>query len=174
MIDERLAYHQFLSSDKPLDSIEDLATDSKDRPDVLVFDNPMAFVDGENEDYSSVVIIEFKRPMRNDYRNEEKKNPIDQVLDYILNIQSGSHTDGHGRLIQVTEQTPFYVYIICDLTPTLKRQAIKSNFKTTPDRKGYFFLHSELNAYIEIISFSKLVSDAKRRNQVLFDQLNLQ
>ena len=107
MIDERLAYHQFLASDEPLNKIDELDSDSKDRPDVLIFDNPIAFVDGENEDYSSVVIIEFKRPMRNDYREETKKNPITQVLNYISSIKSGGMTDKQGQLIRVRNETPW-------------------------------------------------------------------
>ena len=68
--------HQFLASDKPLSKINELDSDSKNRPDILIFDNPIAFADGENEDYSSVVIIEFKRPMRNNYSDETKKLSI--------------------------------------------------------------------------------------------------
>jgi hypothetical protein len=173
IIDERLAYHQFLASDEPLNKIEDLSSNSKDRPDVLIFDNPIAFADGEYENYSSVVIIEFKRPMRNDYIDETKKNPITQVIDYIDNLKSGDMEDHQGRLIRVTNETPFYAYIICDLTAKLVKQAKIADFTPTPDRLGFFKFHKEYNSYIEIISFSKLIIDAKRRNQVLFEKLNL-
>jgi len=173
IIDERLAYHQFLASDEPLNKIKDLSNTSQDKPDILIFDNPIAFVDGETENYSSVVIIEFKRPMRNDYTEQIKKNPITQVIDYIDSLQSGSMEDHHGRLIRVTNQTPFYAYIICDLTPNLVKQAKFNDFTETPDRRGFFKFHKEYNSYIEIISFSKLIIDAKRRNQVLFEKLNL-
>ncbi len=81
--------------------------------------------------------------------------------------------DHHGRLIRVTNQTPFYAYIICDLTPNLVKQAKFNDFTETPDRRGFFKFHKEYNSYIEIISFSKLIIDAKRRNQVLFEKLNL-
>lgn len=173
IIDERLAYHQFLASDEPLNKIEDLSNTSQDKPDILIFDNPIAFVDGETENYSSVVIIEFKRPMRNDYTDETKKNPITQVIDYIDSLKSGSMEDHQGRLIRVKNETPFYAYIICDLTAKLVKQAKIADFTPTPDGLGFFKFHKEYNSYIEIISFSKLIIDAKRRNQVLFEKLNL-
>ena len=81
--------------------------------------------------------------------------------------------DKQVRLIRVRNETPFYAYIICDLTPKLLEQAKLADFKPTPDRKGFFRFHSTYNAYIEIISFSKLVIDAKRRNKILFEKLNL-
>jgi anti-sigma regulatory factor (Ser/Thr protein kinase) len=38
---------------------------------------------------------------------------------------------------------------------------------------GYFGYIPPYNAYIEIISYDKLLEDAKKRNRVLFDKLNL-
>ena len=41
----------------------------------------------------------------------------------------------------------------------------------TPDGEGFFGYNPVKGAYIEIISYEKLVKDAKKRNQVLFDKL---
>ncbi len=41
----------------------------------------------------------------------------------------------------------------------------------TPDREGFFGYNASKGAYIEVISYDKLVRDAKKRNQVLFDKL---
>lgn len=60
ILDERLAFHYHLSSDKPLNSTP-AKTDSKARPDLVVFNKPFAMTDSE-EPINSVVLIEFKRP----------------------------------------------------------------------------------------------------------------
>ncbi len=43
----------------------------------------------------------------------------------------------------------------------------------TPDNLGYYGFNETLNAYYEVISYTKLLSDAQKRNRVLFDKLNL-
>ncbi|MFL0646652.1 hypothetical protein [Cylindrospermopsis raciborskii] len=171
IIDEKLTYHQYLASDQPLDTLEDLEIDSTERPDLLIFNNPIAFVEGEEQPYSSVVIVEFKRPMRGRYKDNE--NPITQVYDYIRKIKSGSFVDREGRLVNLPEHIPFYAYIICDLTPKIKGFAEDATYYPTPDLQGYFGYNPRLNTYVEILSFTKLINDAKRRNNVLFKKLNL-
>jgi hypothetical protein len=171
IIDEKLTYHQYLASDQPLDTLQDLEVDSTERPDLLIFNNPIAFVEGEEQPYSSVVIVEFKRPMRGMYKDNE--NPITQVYDYIRKIKSGSFVDREGRLVNLPEHMPFYAYIICDLTPKIKGFAEDATYYPTPDLQGYFGYNPRLNTYVEILSFTKLINDAKKRNNVLFKKLNL-
>lgn len=108
LIDERLSYHYFLSSDKRLDQMEVIGSDSAERPDLVVFNKALAYA--EDEDLSSVVIVEFKRPMRNDYKEDD--NPFEQVIRYITNIRTSKSLDKDGRQIRVNESTPFYVYIV--------------------------------------------------------------
>ena len=45
--------------------------------------------------------------------------------------------------------------------------------RRTPDNLGYYGFNEALNAYYEVISYTKLLSDAQKRNRVLFDKLNL-
>jgi hypothetical protein len=42
IIDERLSYHHYLASDRPLNTIELAESDSKKEPDVIVFNRPIA------------------------------------------------------------------------------------------------------------------------------------
>lgn len=44
---------------------------------------------------------------------------------------------------------------------------------STPDGQGFFGHNPNLNIYIEIISFDKLVQDATKRNNILFKKLGL-
>jgi hypothetical protein len=143
---------------------------SATRPDLAIFNSSSAFVDGEPP-FGSVVLIEFKRPTRNDY--DDKENPIIQLYDYVREIKEGTKKDHHGRPITVARHTPFYGYIVCDITPKLRVQAENAQLTETPDSNGYFGYNSKLGIYIEIVSFDKLVVDAGKRNKFLFDSLGL-
>jgi hypothetical protein len=172
ILDEKLTYHQYLASDVSLSRVSSLEVDSASRPDLLIFfDRAIAVVDEGHPYGSGVVIFEFKRPLRDDY--DENDNPIQQVLGYVDEIKSGRALTKDGRLINVPEHTPFYCYIVCDMTVRFKQQARFGSLRTTPDGSGYFGYNEEVGAYIEVISFDKLVSDAHKRNRVLFDKLNL-
>ncbi len=43
----------------------------------------------------------------------------------------------------------------------------------TPDGQGYVGFNQSVGAYVEIISFDKLIGDAKKRNAVLFEKLGI-
>ncbi|MGB5982986.1 MAG: hypothetical protein WBG46_12655 [Nonlabens sp.] len=169
VIDERLAFHDYLASDKPLTSIERTESNSLKRPDLVVFNK--AHLLNESDNYSSIVIVEFKKPMRDDYN--ESDNPITQVLNYVIEIQENNALDSSGRPISVRKGVPFYAYIISDLTPKLRTLALKASFTAHPDNQGFFTYNSNYELYIEIISFDKMVKDSKKRNQILFEKLNL-
>ena len=167
LIDERLAFHFFLSSDK---NVED--SDSTDRPDILILNNPIATIDTEKGSrYDSIVIFEVKRPMRNDYT--AANNPIEQLLNYMRKIKKGNAIDSEGRLILISPTTRYYLYAICDITSTLELVIANRNFRPTPDGQGYFTFYDQDNAYIEVLPFGKLVNDSKKRNSVLFNKLGL-
>jgi hypothetical protein len=170
LIDERMAYHKHLASDKSFKSVTDI--DSNDRPDLLVFNNPVVYGDNKR-DTSTAIIVEFKRPMRNDYNNDE--NPIDQVTGYVFKLrQPNKIQDDKGREIYLDERIPIYCYVICDLTSSLRELLVTRGFKTLLDDQGYIFYNDNLNAVIEIITFDKLINDAKKRNKILFKKLNLE
>jgi hypothetical protein len=170
IVDERLAYHAFLASDKELSSVPVVAIDSKDRPDLIIFNNPLAFADG-GPSYSSVVVVEFKRPVREQFSDEE--NPINQVYGYVANVRNGTAKDRRGRPLIVKQETPFYCYVIGDLTPRMKQFAEEASLIGAPDGLGYFGFNPNRNAYIEVVSYDKLLQDAKKRNRVFFEKLNI-
>lgn len=173
IIDEKLSYHYYLASDKPLNQMNEvMQVESKDRPDLLIFDRTFAFADS-GPPFNAIVLIEFKRPARDDYSAKEGKNPIEQVYGYVEAIKAGKVEDHQGRPISIPEHMPAYAYIICDVTPTLKKQARYAQLTITPDSQGYFGYQKELGLYIEIISFDKLLGDAEKRNAILFDKLGL-
>ncbi|MBN1507199.1 MAG: ATP-binding protein [Sedimentisphaerales bacterium] len=170
MIDEKLAYHMYLASDKELRDLDVLETQSEKRPDIIIFDSPFAFVDEETP-FQSVVILEFKRPGRTDYGRG--KNPFEQVYGYVREIKEGKAKDKHGRPISVTGDVPFYAYIVCDLVPKMRELAETAGLKKAPDNMGYFGYNPNFTTYVEVLGFDKVVGDAKKRNQILFDKLGL-
>lgn len=170
MLDEKLSYHKYLASDKTFKKIEPIDSDSKDRPDILIFNKPFAFSNDEKP-YESIVLIEFKRPMRDDYTEQE--NPISQINKYAREIIDGDAKDKHEREFDFRSNTPIYAYIICDLTKKLKAFAKDAGYKLLPSGDGYFAFNDNYNMYIEIMSFDKILKDSKERNRVLFEKLNL-
>lgn len=170
IIDEKLSYHFLLASDKPLKTLESIGIESDKRPDLIVFNNTMVLAD-QKQSYSSIVIIEFKRPMREEYSDDE--NPINQIYKYIEDIKKGTKKDKDGRPLILSESTPFYCYIICDITDKIKEFARFAALEKTPDQKGFFGFNKSENCYIEILSYSKLLEDSQKRNRILFEKLNI-
>lgn len=170
MIDEKLSYHKYLASDKSFKKVKELESQSSERPDILIFNKPFAFTNDEKP-YESIVIVEFKRPMRDDY--SDKENPITQVNRYAREVISGIAKDKHKREFDLRQNTPIYAYIVCDLTPKLKANASDAGYKLLPSGDGYFFFNDNYNMYVEIMSFDKVLKDSNERNRVLFEKLNL-
>lgn len=74
IIDERLVYHHYLASDLRFNRqfASPVKVESEDRPDIIIFNRPLALSEGD-QPFNSVIIIEFKRPERENYG--EYKNP---------------------------------------------------------------------------------------------------
>jgi hypothetical protein len=170
IIDERLSYHGFLASDLPLNTASVLSNDSDSRPDLMIFERALTFAEDDTA-LNSLVVVEFKKPDRSDYRKED---PIDQVYRLIREIKGGHFKDKNGREIKVqSDQIPAYAYVICDTTAEVEIIAQNKGLMPTPDRLGYYGYNPSLSAYVEIISYTKLLRDAKKRNRILFDKLHL-
>lgn len=168
LIDERLSYFYYASSDISFDN----KTNEK-RTDIMLFDKPISLVDEKNDGtvYDKIVIFELKKPMR-DGLQYEKQNPISQITSYKRKIQQNNVKDKNGREIKVDEHTKFYLYVVCDVTEKFKKILIDDNgFDETMDKQGFFRMRD--NTYMEILSYDKIINDAKKRNQILFDKLGV-
>lgn len=169
IVDDRLSYHRYLASDKQIKTLPMVQGEVTRRIDISIFDTPISYAP-DTEDINSVTIIELKRPMR-DNLQAEGSDPIKQVLGYVNDIKSGSVKRASGRPFGNVSNAAFYCYVIADLTDTMKEDAKYAGLTETPDGEGYFGYNSSFGAYVEVISYTKLVKDAKKRNQVLFDKL---
>lgn len=176
LIDERLAFHNYLASDKTLNAMPITGNVTTKEPDLLslkVFDNPMLVNDDASFPLASITVIEIKRPMRNDMSKGEEKDPIDQALSYLERVRDGKVTTKSGRPIPGNNDIPGYCYVLCDLTESMKRRCRRANLRITSDGMGYFGYNEPSHAYIEVISFDQLVKAARERNRAFFDKLGL-
>jgi len=168
IIDERLNFTNYVSSDVPLNG------EKSERPDLLVY-NKRIFFRGDNEASNPVSIFEFKKPQRDDFVNpSSKEDPVQQIVRYVNNIRDGKYKTSEGRKILVAENTPFYGYVVCDLTAKVETWLQREkDFKPMPDRLGWFKWIENINLYIEVISWDKVLRDAKMRNQIFFQKLGI-
>jgi len=168
LIDERLNFTEYLSSDLPLEGSH------SDRPDLLAYDKRVVFR-GENEPSNPVMVFEFKKPKRNDFANPSSKDdPVKQVIRYVRKIRNGEFETPEGREINIEDNTPFYGYIVCDFDKKVRNWLEEEHdFKPMPDRKGYFRWHANLNLYLEALSWDKVLKDAGMRNKVFFHKLGI-
>jgi hypothetical protein len=123
--------------------------------------------------FSSLTIVEFKRPMRNDMATGEEKDPIEQALGYLKRIREGGVTSTKGRPLGNPKDIPAYCYVIADLSPSMIQRCDMHDLTITSDGLGYFGYKKAYKAYIEVISFDRLVNMAKQRNRAFFDKLGL-
>ena len=175
LLDERLTYHYYLASDKPLSSNDNIDTESDDRPDLLIFKHKFSFVEDKQWPYQGFIVVEFKKPERNNYTIDwEKKNPVDQVLKYIKDIKDSKVTDRNGKIINFNEGAHFYAFIICDFNNNLIRNVLElRGFTPMPDGERYSWFNPQLKAMVEVMSYQQVLSDARKRNNILFDKLGI-
>ena len=142
LVDERLAFHDYLASDKTLSSMPITDSTETREPDIFalnVFDNPILVSEGDKLPLASIVVVEIKRPMRNDASEGEDKDPIEQALGYLDRIRRGTIKTASGRPIPRSENIPGYCYAICDITTSIENRCKMHDAIRTSDGLGYFF-----------------------------------
>ena len=167
IIDERLTFAQYFSSDVPFDDLAE-AFESKERPDVLIFD----YVHGlrQTENPGKVLLVEFKRPGRDEYKDDE--NPLHQVERYVRKLKTGSMTDVKGRPIKLGEDTVFYCFVVADIVGKMDDWTF--SWQRTADGRGRLYQPREgFKGSIELIGWDELLSDAKARNEAFFDKAGI-
>ena len=169
IVDERLNFTNYVSSDVPLKNAKNAG-----RPDLLVYNRRVLFR-GDNETSNPITIFEFKKPQRDDFTNPSSKDdPVEQIIRYVNEIQDGKYKTLEGRDIRVAENTPFYGFVVCDITSKVETWLKRTkDFKPMPDRLGWFQWMSNINLYVEVISWDKILNDAQMRNKIFFRKLGI-
>ena len=157
IIDERLTFAQYFSSDVEFSTLSQ-AVESDERPDVLIFD----YVHGlrQTEEPSKVLLVEFKRPGRTSYADNE--NPQSQVERYVRQLQSGGLSDVRGRPIKLDDRTVFHCFIVADIVGKLDDWTY--SWQRTADGRGRLYQpQSGFRGSIELIGWDALLGDARAR-----------
>jgi len=167
IIDERLTFAQYFSSDEEFQNLSS-SVDSDERPDVLIFDHVHGL--RQTDDPSRVLLVEFKRPGRTGYADDE--NPQHQVERYVRRLLEGGKLDVRGRPIKLRDDTVFYCFIVADIVG--KMDDWTYSWDRTADGRGRFYQpRSGFKGSIELIAWDTLLSDARERNQAFFDRAGI-
>jgi hypothetical protein len=167
IIDERLTFAQYFSSDVEFSTLSQ-AIESDERPDVLIFD----YVHGlrQTEEPSKVLLVEFKRPGRTNY--DDNENPQSQVERYVRKLQGGGLSDVKGRPIKLDDRTVFHCFIVADIVGKLDEWTY--SWQRTADGRGRIYQpQSGFRGSIELIGWDALLGDARARNQAFFDRAGI-
>lgn len=170
LVDERLAYHAHISSDRSLAKTPLAESDAKLRPDLIVFDQKGVFAD-EGKPLNSVVLVEFKRPGRSAYSGDD---PLEQLFRLSEEIKAGRHNDENGRPVRVAnDKVPVFAYLVCDVPPALRTLIKGKDAQEMADGMGFYGFNRNYGVYYEVLEYEKVLSDAKKRNRILFEKLTL-
>lgn len=169
LLDERLVFSEYVASDRKIGK----KSGALKEPDLVVFDKRRAFRSGDNNYSNPLTIFEFKRPKRDTYKQED--DPILQIGNYVEDIRAGRYEMPEGiEPIKVNENTPVYAYVVADITSKIRDFAKLHQLTISPDGEGYFGFHTGFKMYIEILSFKKVLDDARLRNKIFFKKLQIE
>jgi hypothetical protein len=170
IVDDRLAFYSYFNSDKQLKA--QAPTDDTRRPDITFFDLGLGFEQGSGSE--PITIIEFKRPKRDNYTMED--NPFKQAQDYVQQLRSaGTATKFDGEMIRPIEDgTPFLCQIVADDTKSLREvMRYLGGFYKRAGSGSYYRWDEGFKIFMEVTSYSDLISGAKARHAAFFERLGL-
>ncbi len=168
LIDDALAFLPYVSSDRTAQGGRRKKGDKV--ADLVFFDDSLIL--GDN-DGTTLTIVEFKKPSRDDYRfGNDKSDPVMQVINTLeqavaaggINKMDGTHFNFSGVVRR-------FAYIIADHTGSLISVLKKHDFKNDYNPKIFFRFRDNEQIYIQAIGYDTLVENAKKRNQAFFSVL---
>jgi hypothetical protein len=167
ILDERLTFAQYFSSDLPFSELAK-AYNSDDRPDLVIFNRVHGL--RPSSDSHKVLLVEFKRPGRTDYDDDE--NPQLQIERYIQRLLSGVELDLRGRPVRLDQNTIFYCYIVADRIGRLADWTF--SWSKTADGRGRIYQPRDgFLGSIELVEWDSLIQDARDRNAAFFDHAGI-
>jgi len=164
ILDERLSFTEYLRSDMPLSQEE------KWRPDIITFDQRVAYR-WWNEATNPITIFEFKKPWRDDFYSDKQEDPKQQIIRYIEKIKEKKVRNYNDREIIVWENTPFYGYIIADFMEKTEKWLRQNQFKPLPNNREWVMYDEYYNLSLYFIDWEQLVKNAEQRNSTFFNYL---
>jgi hypothetical protein len=168
LVDDALAFLPYVSSDRTIHGGKRKTGDKV--ADLAFFDDSLVL--GDN-DGTTVTIIEFKKPSRNDYSfGAPKKDPVLQVIETLEQAtRAGGITKTDGAHFSFAGAVRRFAYIVADLTPTLVNVLDRHDFKNDWNPKIYFRFRDKEKIFIQAFGYDTLIENAKKRNQAFFTVL---
>ena len=168
LIDDALAFLPYVSSDRAMHGRGRKSGDKV--TDLLFYDDSIVLGD---EDGTTLTIVEFKKPGRDDYKfGDVKHDPILQVIETIEKATAAGgilRTDGsHMSFTGVVRR---FAFIIADITPTFSKVLKNHDFKNDWNPKIFVRYHDREKVFIQAFGFNTLIEMAKKRNQAFFSVL---
>lgn len=163
LLDDTLAFYEFVASDVPLRDNTSAPTESERRPDILAFKTGDA-------PYHHIALVEFKRPERED------ENPIQQLVDYARLLRKGGATAADGTTLPgIPKNVRIDGYAVATLTPRLidKVERGPGNMERVEGDWRYVGDVPSLNLTLELLDFKVFVTRADQRNRAFFKNLGL-
>lgn len=172
IVDERLAFTRAFASDKRLDQFLAEGGTSA-RPDLIVWDIAfgLGVTDPEkdpdaadvSEPLKKVMVVEFKRPGRTDYKKAEDQIE-QQITKYLSQLKGGEIETFDRQRVRIANDCIFYCYVVANIVGDLDLQL--SSWPTTANGQGRIrILQNQYRGSIEVIQWQDLVNDAWQRNK---------
>jgi len=168
LIDDALAFLPYISSDRTMHGGGRKTGDKV--TDIAFFDDSMVL--GDN-DGTTITIVEFKRPSRDDYSfGNVKSDPVLQVIETLEKAtERGSITKTDGTFFAFRGVVRRFAFIVADLTPSLVKVLKKHDFKNDWNPEIFVRYRDNEEIFIQAFGYDTLVANAKKRNQAFFSVL---
>ncbi|UFS90935.1 hypothetical protein LPJ38_09490 [Bradyrhizobium daqingense] len=168
LVDDALAFLPYVSSDRTLHGGRRGKGDKV--TDLLFFDDSMIL--GDN-DGTTLTIVEFKRPSRNDYAfGSEKDDPILQVINTLDKATAeGGISKTDGTYFSFANVVRRFAFVIADLTPTMIKVLHKHDFQNGWNPKVFVRYRERDAIFIQAFGYDTLIENAKKRNHAFFKVL---
>ncbi|WP_234908139.1 hypothetical protein [Rhizobium rhizogenes] len=162
LLDDDLAYAQYISSDRTPDG--NYRAKGQYAHDLLI--------NNENE----LMVVEMKRPQKTGYAADSDSatnDPVDQLKKQISDIRKkGKVKTSSGREITISPDTMVRGYVLADWNDNLQSYLEMEDFMITNygGRMAYRY-YKTLNLMLEVVAFDRLVDRASNRNEAFVQML---
>jgi hypothetical protein len=162
LLDDDLAYAQYISSDRTPDGTH--RAKGEYAHDILI--------NSENE----LMIVEMKRPQKKGYSSESASptnHPITQLKNQISDIRKkGKITTSGGREVPIPPDKMVRGYVLADWNESLQSYLKEEDFVITNYGGQIAYRYYQgLNVMLEVIAFDRLVDRASNRNEAFVQML---
>lgn len=162
LLDDDLAYAQYISSDRTPDGSH--RAKGQYAHDLLI--------NNANE----LMVVEMKRPQKTGYAADSDSatnDPVDQLKKQISDIRKkGKIKTSSGREISIAADTMVRGYVLADWNDNLQNYLEMEDFMITNygGQMAYRY-YKTLNLMLEVVAFDRLVDRASNRNEAFVQML---